>query len=801
MTNFESDQSQKLTSDVREEAKAIFLDSIEIAEADREKFLDQSCGDNAQLMAEVQSLLATHGNERESILKLDFGKVIVAELRTTCDESPDENVVGRFRLGRELGSGGCAVVYHARQTEPVNRDVAIKMLKPNLGRNKTLLDRFRFEQRTQALMSHPNIARVLDAGETKDGQPFLVMEFVDGMRITSYCDGHRLSIEERLRLFLSVCFGVQHAHQKAIVHRDLKPSNVLVATIDNEPTPKVIDFGVAKAIGEIDFANADVTQAGQLLGSPAYMSPEQIETNRDIDTRSDVYSLGVLLYELLSGKHPADSKDIKSLGFSDLSELIKTNQPRNLSDFQNVADDEISEICQSRRADEKRLRTVLQNDLNWIVMKCLEKDRERRYASANGLAADIQRFLDNEPVVAGPPSTSYRISKFVKRNRRSVIAASLVSLAVLLGLVGTSVGMYQAFKAKELAILGKQIAIAESVRANEVGRLVKETFHNVAIESRASGGKHLFILKHALDSTSKRIDQGELKDEITESKLRFVLGQAYSNLGFYEESESEARKCVDIEARLLGTENTDYLDSKSLLAGALRGQEKFDEAIEIRRSIHDQLLRICSPMDVSIVHSFNNLAMTYVAAGQSEKAFGHYDSALEECRKRLPPDSNEELSIRYNYGSMLMGLEKHDQATIHFTQLLASEERVRGEHHPRTMRARLALAENFRRNKQNDAALDIAIKMCEIDVKLKQPHPHRLQLLMYLRYDNGEYLCAKECANMAIAVCKESDVALFERYIKKCDDRLAEEEVKQNNDGVPNERSEQPLLKSTEDEK
>jgi formylglycine-generating enzyme required for sulfatase activity/serine/threonine protein kinase len=379
--------------------------------------------------------------------------------------------VGPYRILEEIGEGGMGTVFLAEQTEPIRRRVALKIIKLGMD-TKAVIARFEAERQALAMMEHPNVARILDAGATADGRPYFVMEHVQGERITDYCDRHRLTMDARLRLFMNVCHAVQHAHQKAIIHRDIKPSNILVTVKDGKPIPKVIDFGVAKATEQKLTESTVYTEQGQLIGTPEYMSPEQAEmTALNIDTRTDIYSLGVLLYELLVGALPFDSVMLRRAGYAEIQRIIREVDPPRPSTRLSALDQQDSTTAAKRRAsDLHTLVRHLRGDLDWVIMKALEKDRTRRYETANGLAMDIQRYLENEAVVARPPSASYRASKFVRKNRGSVMAASVVFLALVVGMIGTAAQYYRAEGERERAEQNEQEArsAAESEQAARV---------------------------------------------------------------------------------------------------------------------------------------------------------------------------------------------------------------------------------------------------------------------------------------------------------------------------------------------
>ena len=370
----------------------------------------------------------------------------VDPLATDADSQAGTRI-GRYKLLQQIGEGGCGVVYMAEQEEPVRRKVALKIIKLGMD-TKQVIARFEAERQALAMMDHPNIARVLDAGATEAGRPFFVMELVRGIRITDYCDQHALSTTERLNLFTQVCRAVQHAHQKGIIHRDIKPSNILVASNDGVPVPKVIDFGIAKATQGRLTDRTVFTAFEQFIGTPAYMSPEQAElTMLDVDTRTDIYSLGVLMYELLTGRTPFDSKALLAAGLDAMRRTIREQEPEKPSTcVSTMFEGDLTVTAKHRHTEPVRLIHLLRGDLDWIVMKCLEKDRGRRYETANGLALDIERHLSNEPVIARPPGKLYRFEKLVRRNKLAVAAAAAVSGALVAGL---SIAIWEFSKEKE----------------------------------------------------------------------------------------------------------------------------------------------------------------------------------------------------------------------------------------------------------------------------------------------------------------------------------------------------------------
>jgi serine/threonine protein kinase len=421
--------------------REIFLAALERpSPGERSAFLDTACGDDAALRARLESLLRHHAEG-------DFLEDPAAELKRMPPADPSVGdgvgtVIGRYKLREKIGEGGCGVVYVAEQEEPVRRKVALKVIKLGMD-TKNVIARFEAERQALAMMDHPNIAKVLDGGATETGRPYFVMELVRGIKITDYCDQNQLSTPERLELFIKVCQAVQHAHQKGIIHRDLKPSNILVTVNDGAAVPKVIDFGIAKAT-EGKLTDLTVyTDLRQFIGTPAYMSPEQATmTSLDMDTRSDIYSLGVLLYELLTGHTPFDQKDLLQAGLDEMRQIIREKEPaRPSTRLSTMLEGELTTTAKHRASEPPRLLHQVRGDLDWIVMKCVEKDRVRRYDTANGLATDLQRHLDNEPVAARPPSTAYRLHKAWRRNKVVFTAVVVVVVALV---VGTGVSTWQA---------------------------------------------------------------------------------------------------------------------------------------------------------------------------------------------------------------------------------------------------------------------------------------------------------------------------------------------------------------------
>jgi eukaryotic-like serine/threonine-protein kinase len=421
-------------SQPHKQAGAIFDTAVEMPPERRAVFLEEACAGDGALRQRVEALLRAHEAAGQFM-----GNPALAPKSETMAVPPAEQPgtkIGRYKLLQQIGEGGCGIVYMAEQHEPVRRQVALKVIKLGMD-TRSVIARFEAERQALALMDHPNIAKVLDAGATETGRPFFVMELVRGIKITDYSDKNNLSTRERLDLFVQVCHAIQHAHQKGIIHRDIKPSNILVTHNDGVPMPKVIDFGIAKATQQPLTDKTLFTAFDQFIGTPAYMSPEQAEMNASgIDMRSDIYSLGILLYELLTGTTPFDARSLMEAGLEEIRRIIREEDPVPPSTrLSTLTMEELTGVAKRRRVEAVKLSGTIRGELDWIVMKCLEKDRTRRYDTASSLASDVQRQLRNELVLARPASPLYRLRKLLRRNKLIVTAVSAVLAGLLLGLL------------------------------------------------------------------------------------------------------------------------------------------------------------------------------------------------------------------------------------------------------------------------------------------------------------------------------------------------------------------------------
>jgi serine/threonine protein kinase/tetratricopeptide (TPR) repeat protein len=786
-------------SDARwERIKAVFAAATALPASQRQALLDRECGGDAELRREVESLLDAH---TQAIVRTGGAAHELAAPNVA--ETPREQAgaqIGRYKLLQLIGEGGFGSVWMAEQHEPVKRRVALKIIKLGMD-TRQVIARFEAERQALAMMDHPNIAKVFDAGATETGRPYFVMEYIKGVPIVEYCDSARQDTKARLELFRQVCHAIQHAHQKGIIHRDIKPSNVLITLHDGVPVPKVIDFGIAKATNSELTQKTLFTEHRHMVGTPAYMSPEQAEmSGLDIDTRSDIYSLGVLLYELLTGTTPFAHKELMSKGFAEMMRIIREVEPHKPSTRLSTLDgDSGPRTAQQRHApDTRKLSLLLRGDLDWIVMKCLEKNRTRRYETASGLAADIKRHLNDEPVSAGPPSAAYKLRKFVKRNRGQVIAASIVTVALVLGLVGTSAGMMWALREKTKATLAADSEAAAKVAAqeNEQRAITAAKAAEVAKEEEAKARKraetinafvttalkasdaksagavgtpnapgfggvtqavHDMTILAAMDNAVIDINSGRFQDDPqTEAELRDTIGVILLNNGKYENAKPLLEQALAMRERLFKPDDPIVAHSLNNLAElyAIQGQYAQAEPLFTRAlTIREETL---GPDHLDVANSLNNLATLYQLKARYPQAQHHYTRALAIREKALAPDHPDLASSLNNLADVYRAQSQYSQAEPLYIRALAIREKVLGPDHAKVAQTMNELAILYQAQDRYEQAEPLHVRALAIREKALGPdHPNvaqSLNSLASLYESQGKYAQAEPLYVQSLAI-------------------------------------------------
>ncbi len=674
--------------------------------AARRVFLDEACADDAPVRAKVEALLVAQEEADKFFNELSpFSRKQRQTETQTEDTLPTEGPgsrIDRYKLLQKIGEGGCGVVYMAEQEKPVLRRVAFKIIKLGMD-TKNVIARFEAERQALAIMDHPNIAQVLDAGATETGRPYFVMELVRGIKITDYCDQNHLDTRQRLDLFVQVCHAIQHAHQKGIIHRDIKPSNILVTLHDGVPVPKVIDFGIAKAIEGKLTEQTLFTAYEQIIGTPAYMSPEQAEmSGLDIDTRTDIYSLGVLLYELLTGRTPFDAKQLVQSGLDEMRRTLREKEPpRPSTMLTTLQRTELAAAAVQRHAEPPKLVSLLRGDLDWIVMKCLEKDRRRRYETVNGLAMDVQRYLGNEPVIARPPSRLYRFVKLAHRNKILFVSGTAVAAALIIGL-GTSTRLYfmeRTARQDALAAENQQTFLlqeAEQARANETKlRQQAETREKIALAD-------VRLSQNAYDEAD------DILNGCVSPQPSLEAARVFRTVGDWQAVEGRLQEATNRFSTLLhlntfdgwDLQSLDYLRLGPLLVemGDTEGYENFCQSAILHFTGTPHAVAAERVIKISLLHPASPQTMTALAplADMAAKSFAN-----------IAPDStNAEALFQAAWGSISLALMEYRQGNFS-----GAEEWCRrclaypGNNPPRVATAQVILAMSCQQSGRHQEAL------------------------------------------------------------------------------------------------
>jgi serine/threonine protein kinase/tetratricopeptide (TPR) repeat protein len=765
--------------------------------AERAAYLDSACAGTPMLRRRVEALLRAHEQSGDLLDLLDeaLGPTI-ADSATGFDSGPSSarsltegpgSCIGPYRLTRMVGEGGMGAVFLAEQEHPVRRTVALKVIKPGMD-SAQVVARLEAERQALALMDHPNIARFLDAGTTGEvagrasrvagrednetfssstcyappattsGRPYFVMEAVDGVPITDYCDRNRLTPKVRLELFVLVCQAIQHAHQKGIIHRDVKPSNVLVTLVDGRPTPKVIDFGIAKAIDQRLTEKTLFTQFGVIVGTPEYMSPEQAHlSGLEIDTRSDIYSLGVLLYELLTGTTPLDRRRVRDAAFTEVLRRIREEEPPKPS-TRLATTEQTASIAVSRGTEPARLARLIRGDLDWIVMKALEKDPARRYETADGLARDVARYLNGDPVEAGPPSASYRLWKFATKHH-ALLATAGAFVALLMA--ATAISSWQAVRATRaerhaVDEAGHAVAAEAAAREERNHALAAEgeavAQRNAAVKAKKEAEQQATIARAVNDflrndllaeaspeknARNKKVTVEELLSRAAakisgrfehqpevEAAVRLTIGEALQELGLSAEASPHLERAVEIRRRVLGPEHHDTIVAQYKLGGLYVFLGRYREAETLLRQTVDAARRALGSEHPDTCSALSSLAFAYRHLRRDADSEMLLRETVETGRRVYGPEAHQVLDFQHELAQSLYNQGKYAEAEAILRRVVEVKRRVEGVEHPSTLTSQATLAQACQMQGKYAEAETLLVQMIEIDERVRGPeHP------------------------------------------------------------------------------
>ncbi len=647
---------------------AVFTEAIHLPVEKRATYLDHACGDDKELRQRVEVLLRA-GERVGNFLEHSPNRSAMGTTLGLFHGLKPGNRIGRYKLLQQIGEGGCGVVFMAEQEEPVRRQVALKIIKPGMD-TKSVITRFEAERQALALMNHPNIAKVFDAGATDSGRPYFVMELIRGVKITDYCDQNSLKTEERLKLFIQVCQAVQHAHQKGIIHRDLKPSNVLVTTsLQGEAMPVVIDFGIAKATTNQRLTDKTLFTAFEMLiGTPAYMSPEQAAlTNFDVDTRTDIYSLGVLLYEMLTGSTPFDGGELLKAGLDEIRRVIREQEPaRPSTRLSKMTKADLTTVARRRQSEPPKLIRAVTGDLDWIALKALEKDRTRRYETANGLALDVQRFLNKEAISARPPSALYKFQKTMQRNKMLFAGIGVITLFLVVSLIVSTASLTKERRSRR--------------ESQEVKRFLEQMLQGVGPSTAL--GRDTAMLREILDRTSEQVGKELTNQPEVEAELRSLIGQVYFEIASYDQAETMQRTVLAIDREVFGPNGKESAAALNDLGVTYWKEGKQPEA----EAAHTEALairrRLFGNENADVATSLNNLADVYRHYQRPTEAEPLCRESLA-IRQRLFGKESLEPAESLRVLSILMGDEhRWPESEAMAQEVLAIRRKQLGPEHP-----------------------------------------------------------------------------------------------------------------------
>ncbi|QJE98401.1 serine/threonine-protein kinase [Luteolibacter luteus] len=733
-------------------ADQIFARAVELEASARAAYLDSACGADTELRLQVERMLV-ESREADAFFAEAEGATLSADDFKERYAEKEGDIIGPYKLRQLIGEGGFGVVWMAEQFSPISRMVALKVIKAGMD-TRQVLARFEAERQALAMMDHPNIARVLDAGATASGRPYFAMELVKGIPITDYCDSSSLGTRDRLGLFSDVCAAINHAHQKGVIHRDIKPSNVMVTLHGDKPVAKVIDFGIAKATQGKLTDKTLFTRFEQIIGTPSYMSPEQAAlSGLDIDTRSDIYGLGILLYELLTGRPPFDSKSLLSAGYAEMQRIIReVDPPKPSLRLSTVEGEERTSLAKSHHIDPSKLTRLVEPDLDWIVMKAIEKDRSRRYETANALSQDIRRFLAGEPVSASPPSTVYRFKKFVKRHKLGFASAAAIISALVLGL---GLSLWQSVEKTR----AHQRAMASEQKSREVAGFLKDMLDGVG--PSVALGRDTTLLKEILDKTAERIGKDLNGQPEVELELRNTLGDVYRAIAENTKAEAMHRRALELGVRGHGEKDPIVADSKNNLALVLIDEGNYPEAEKLLRDSVEIYRQVRTSRDEDLAASLNNLGMVLRDTGRLKEADTVQRESIEILRACRGDGYVKIGYCKLNLAIISQLSGRHEEAEDFARSSVALFRKVNGNEHPEVATALANLALVLRDGGKLPAAEQAAREALAMRRKLlPSTHPDIAKSLMEL----ANMLNRQDKQSEAESCCREALDILRERF-------------------------------------
>jgi serine/threonine protein kinase/tetratricopeptide (TPR) repeat protein len=737
----------------RRDETDIFSHALQIAVVEeRRLYVQKACGADERLRRRIEALLRAH--ERPGNV---LDRPIVADLNRTggylLSTEAGTVIAGRYRLLEKVGEGGMGAVWVAEQVEPVKRQVAVKLIKPGMD-SVAVMKRFEVERQALAMMEHPHIAKVLDGGLTDFGRPYFVMEYVKGRPITEYCDAARLGIAERLRLFVQVCRAVQHAHQKGIIHRDLKPSNILVADADDAPAPRVIDFGLAKAVNEQLSEQTVNTTCGTIMGTALYMSPEQARHNNlDVDTRTDVYALGAVLYELLTGTTPLEKRRIQNADWDEIRRLIRDEDPPRPS-TRLAATEALPSVAACRRSEPGRLPRLVRGELDCIVMKAVAKDRGQRYDTANSLARDVERYLNDEPVEARPPSAGYQLAKFVRRHKALVRSLAALILTLVAGVVGTSWGLVRAERARveadtaresekeqrQLAEANEKTARERETETRKVLNFVEDKVFSAARQKGRGGLGPEVSLRKAVLAALPFVDEAFRDQPLIEAKLRLTLGLSFLYLGDGRTASEQFQRARTLYTSIEGPRHPNTLMSMHRLAASYFALGRHKDALKLNEETLELRTQTLGPDHPDTLTSMNSVANGYRNVGNHTEARKLYEKTLELRKARLGPDHPDTLASMNNLAVNYTALGRHADALKLNQETFELKKAKLGPDDPDTLISMINLAVSYGAVGRTDDALKMREEtVVRMKATFGATHPETLVSMFNLANNYAKY--------------------------------------------------------------